>query len=690
MLVGMLMYLLILAVYMQPVITNGCNETHLGGPGDQSAFTWLYAASPNSPPLWGNTTWTNAPYGENLSEPVYITGLAQYTSIWVMQKAVGPTCALNIYTSFGFIFSASVMFIFTLWLTKRRNYFVAWFAGYLLAFSPYIQLKTLHHVSYVYVGLLVILLWLLIAYWRRPSMKVASTFMVVLASLFYHDPYFIMLAGFLLISVTIATIIYHCLYQHISLREIGRKVRPLLISLPIFILLISPVIYVRLTQSALIESAVSSSRAENIMNEGIAYGARPWEYLLPAATNPLTPNWLKSFQLSHQHGTTVTETTLFLGYVTLGLAGVYVTRWLKTARRIKRREARETHHVTLVAGCITIVGALMSMPPYFHVGSLTIYLPSWLLLSVTTMWRVPARFVVIVQLGLIILATFGLLYLLDRFKVQLRGRRVFLLYAMLIGLSFIEYSTFNPFSREYWTYAMTPSVYDEIKDSDAVDRIAEYPMLEPPRDDVYIYYLSYQSYHRKSMINTAKADSANKKYRESLADINDWQTAGVLKELGVDRVVVHSNDTGIRTTSLVKKSTSYDTKMGVAVSSYIISDSTVQKSYALTISDGFDGPSNYGFTDIDFFMHQSGVLQPILLPNATKQSVASARIEYYAFEKTPRKVVFEQAGKELAVVYGKEAKQVVEFTLDPNKPIHIVPDNAPTDYSFVISNMEVK
>ena len=77
-LAGFLAYLLILALYMQPVITNGCNETYLGSPGDQSAFAWLYKASPESPPLWGPTTWTNAPYGENLTEPFYITGLFQF------------------------------------------------------------------------------------------------------------------------------------------------------------------------------------------------------------------------------------------------------------------------------------------------------------------------------------------------------------------------------------------------------------------------------------------------------------------------------------------------------------------------------------------------------------------------------------------------------------------------------------
>lgn len=693
-LAGVFAYVLLTALYMQPVIAHGCSQTFLGGPGDQSAFAWLYQATPNAPPLWGFTSLTNAPYGENVSEPMYIIGAAQYTSVWVMQKVVGPTCAFNLYISFGFLFTATVMFLFLLWLTGRRSYFAAWFGGYLLAFSPYLQAKTPYHASYVFAGLLVLLLWALLAYWRSPSLKKAGLGMVIFASLFYHDPYFIMLAGFLLLSVIIATVLYHRSYDQMrSWRDWYIKLKPALLLMPLFLLLISPVIYVRIAQSQHIDAVVSSSRDTNIIDEGVAYGARPWEYLLPAATSPLTPESLRDFQFHHQHGATTTETTLFLGYIPLLLAGVYTVYWFRKGRRRKDRDAKKGHYATLAAMAMMVVAGVMSLPPSFHVGPLTLYFPSWILLHLTTMWRVPARLVVVVQIGLIILAVFGLLYLLNRYRVRFRleGVRLYTAFVAIIIVSLAEYAAFNPFQREYWTYSMTPSVYTEIKDDSKVKMIAEYPILEPPRNGAFIYYLTYQSYHQKPMINTAKASSPNKQYRESLTDIGDWQTLGALRQLGVGRVIFHESDSGsVAMHGLINKQDAYDAKTKSRVLSYAISSDIVPKSYLLTLSDGFDGPSNYGFADIDYYMHQSGELRPVLLPGAKAQQTATARIEYYGFEKVSRTVKIIQDSKVVAEVRPAESKQVIEFTIDPSKPISIMPTNPPSDYSFVISNMEIR
>lgn len=693
--VGLIAYLLILATYMQPIIANGCNQTYLGGPGDQSAFAWLYEASPDSGPLWGTTTWTNAPDGENLSEPFYITGLLQYTSTWVLEKAVGSTCAFNVYAGFGHLFTATVVFFFIIWLTRTRYYFVAWLAGWLVAFSPYLQIKTTHHVSYVYSGLLVIILWVLMKYWQRPTLRLAITFMIACSLLFYHDPYFIMLGLFLCIAFFCGTFIYHWRFRKLRRKEIWGKLKYLVWALPVAALLVAPVAYVRVSQNSRINHVVGNSRDTDIMAEGKAYSARPWEFLLPATTNPFTPEALKVFQNSHQHGTDNIETTLYLGYVTLGLAGVYTVHWVRKKRKENDNESDSGHashqHASLVAFSLTIVGGLMALPPYMNIGQITLYFPSWLLLSATTMWRMPARFFVLLQLGLVILAAFGLIHLINWYKSK-GGKRVWLIYVALTIISVAEFLTFNPLSRRYWSQSMIPAVYSEIKANDSVDRIAEYPMLDPPRNFAFIFYLSYQAYHQKPMINSAKAGSATKQYRESLADIYDWQTVGALRALGVDRVVVHGagGDQVSLSDELAAVGASYDTQTTTPVISFKATNAAEAKKYLLTISDGFDGPSNYGFSDIDFYMHQSGTLRPVLLPGATKQATATARIEYYAFERSPRQVRFVQDGVTVATVAARETKQIVEFAIDPQKPISIVPDDPPADYSFVVSNMEIK
>lgn len=688
---GFIGYLLLVGILFQPVITSGCNETYLGGPGDQSAFAWLYEASPNSPPLWGPTAWTNAPYGENLSEPFYITGLSQYTSVWLMEKVIGPTCAFNVYASFGYIFTAVVTFFFILWLTMRKSYFVAWLGGYLVAFSPYLQVKTMHHVSYVYSGLLVLLLWLLMAYWRKPTVGLAIAFMVLAASLFYHDPYFIMLGVFLCLASLVGTVIYHVFYERIKFLEFWRKLRILLLALPIFFLIISPVVYIRLSQSSHIESVVGDSRDTSIMTEGRVYSARPWEFVLPASTHPLTPESLKYFQATHQHGTDRMETTLFIGFVTIILAGIFVAHWLYKGRKDRSKEGRPRQYSTIVAGTITLIGGLMSLPPSISLGSLTLYFPSAILLSVTTMWRMPARFFVILQIGLVILAVFGLLYVINKYKHKFRGKKIYLLYSCILIVSLIEFATFNPFDRRYWGHSMIPAPYSELKGNPKVDLIAEYPMVDPPRNFAFIFYLSYQAYHEVPMVNSAKTGSPSKEYRESLANLENWQTLGVLKQLGVDRVVVHGVDVSkIKTPYLFKIVQDVDNQTTTPVVSYGIANSVSPKSYALAISDGFDGPSNYGFLDVDYYMHQSGILKPVLLPGGIKKDTALARIEFYAFEKSSRLVKILQEDKIVAEVRPTELKQVIEFRINPSVPITILPENAPSDYSLVVSNMEIR
>lgn len=688
---GIVGYLLILGLYMQPVIASGCNSTFLGGPGDQSSFAWLYEASPNTPPLWGNTNWTNAPYGENVSEPFYISGLAQYSSVWVLEKAVGSTCAFNIYASFGFIFTATITYLFVLWILRKKSYFIPWFAGYLLAFSPYLQMKTPYHVSYVYAGLIILIIWLLMLFWKKPAIKYALALVVLGALMFYHDPYFIQLALFVVLAFGVGTVIYHLMYKKIDKKDLWARLKLLILLSPVFLLLISPVIYTRITQSENIETVVSESRDSDIMSEGRAYGARLWEFVLPSATNPFTPQKLKDLQLSHQHGATPTETTLFLGFIPLVLGGGFVWYWLRRGRNGTGKILVANRQLVPVAISLVVIAGLMALPPYINIGDFKIYFPSWLLLELTNMWRVPARFFVLVHIGLVILASLGLYVLVNRYKNKLKKITLISVYGIILLLSMVEFATFNPFDRQYWSQSMTPAVYDEIRDNNNVDRIAEYPLLDPPRNGVSLYYVTYQTHHHKAMINTAKAGSPNKKYRESLMNLYNWQVPGALKQLGVDRIVVHGKDANTALPpGFIKIGESFDTQTKEWVVAFAIDDSVVPKTYLLEASDGFDGPSNYGYEGVDYYMHTSGVLKPVLLPDATKQDSAMARIEFYAFEKNPRLVKIMQDGKVVAEVRPTENKQIVEFAIDPSKPVTIIPENATDDYSFVISNMEIR
>lgn len=686
--VGIIFYVGLLLSYVAPILPN-CSERFMGAPGDQTAFAWLSNATPDSPLLWGNTTWTNAPYGENLYQPMHITGLIPYTATWAMTKVVTPECAFNILMSFGFILTSVVTFLFILWLTRRKSYVAAWFGGYAATFTPYIMAKTPYHVSYVYCGLLVGLLWLLLVLWKKRSYRVAAGLMVLTAAIFYHDPYFIELSIVLYLSFFVGLALY-VWRAKIPWKHYGDFIKKLLFVSPIFLVLITPMVYTRVAYSNQIDQAVKNSRDSDIMQEGLVYGARPWEYFFPSTYNPLLPDKLKQFKYDHQHGSNPAETTLYVGLVPTGLTLWFLVMYFRKKLEKDAISSRvDLGLIVSVTASLVVIAGLLSLLPRASIFGLEFHFPSELLLSLTSMWRVPARLIVIVQIGLAIFSALALTVIISR----LSGRKVlrFVVIGGLIVASFLEFLSYNPFDRWYWGYDKIPSTYAEVKDNPSVKRIAEYPMLDPPRNYAFIYYLTYQSYHRKQMINSAKVNSPMKSYRESIADVDDWQTPGVLKQLGVDRVLVHSSGaSSTKSPYLDAITSSSDPIAGDTVTSYALSSGVAAKPYLLRIGAGFDGPSSFGYQDIDYYMHGTGLLVPTLLPSATSSKKVAARIEYYGFNKQPMGVTFSQNGKILATRSLTKDKQIAELLIDTDTPVKIDVTHVVGDNTLVVSNMEIK
>lgn len=679
---AVLFYLLALLIYIHPILGH-CGSRMMGVPGDQTGLVWRYMANPQ--PLWGGTNWTNAPYGENLWQPQLITGTLFYVPVWALAKISGPVCAYNVATSFGFLLSATVMFLFIMWLTRWRNFIGALLAGYVVAFNPYLLSKTPYHPSYVFCGIIIGILWALMALWRNARFRTASIVAVLTAATFYFDPYFPLLAFILGLGFFAGVFVYD-LRQHGSLDRSLKPMKQLVLVVPLLMLLLSPVIYFKLHYNQEINAIVGSSRG-SILADSLAYGARPIEYFLPAATNPLLPSAYYHYRLANVHGSSFGESTVYIGLIPLALALYFLYTTFVKAHKSKptQQDLRQLGYIGL---SVAIVAGLFSLPPQAHVFGVLVRFPSDIIIHVTTIWRAFARLFVVLQIGIAMMAAFGVWQLLA--SRRLARVRYWLAAAIFIGL-FVEYLAYNPFHENFWSYDDTPKTYATIKNDPSIREIAEYPLLEAPRNYAFIYYLTYQSYHHKPMINSALSNSPQANVRASIMNLANWQTPGVLRALGVDRVVLHGKNLASSFANFeVNGDKSYDWPASNYVESLTIKPDIGKKDYALAIGRGFDGPSNYGYENVDYFMHQYGELDPVLMQQAKTRSSAMVRIEYYAFEKVPRRIDIKQAGKFVTTVYPTETKQVIEFTIDPNKSIDIYPQNPPKDYSFVVSNMEVE
>jgi hypothetical protein len=123
-------------------------------------------------------------------------------------------------------------------------------------------------------------------------------------------------------------------------------------------------------------------------------------YLLPGARNP----WLGGPMRSWLHSHLAWEGTLFFGYTTLALAAgglvVAIVRWRSGAL------GRDAGAYVLVAVGLILAGVWASLPPTIEIAGLHLPVAQELLHRGTTLFRIYARFGVVVGLGEIMLAVF--------------------------------------------------------------------------------------------------------------------------------------------------------------------------------------------------------------------------------------------------------------------------------------------
>ena len=170
-------------------------------------------------------------------------------------------------------------------------------------------------------------------------------------------------------------------------------------------------------------------------------------------------------------------------------------------------------------------------------------MPSGVIVMLTASWRVFSRLYMVVEVGAVAMASLGLAAILGRLSTV---RTRLLATLILISLVLFEFLTFGPGrtpsfnGRSMWNYDKAPRVYHQLASVDEVDTIAEYPLVEPPRN-YYYNYLTYQLIHGKKLINTSRANSPQAQLRETLSDPRDPEVLPILRAMGVDRLFWHSS-----------------------------------------------------------------------------------------------------------------------------------------------------
>ncbi len=262
-----------------------------------------------------------------------------------------------------------------------------------------------------------------------------------------------------------------------------------------------------------------------------AYSARVWDYFVPPAHHPLLGQFTRGFIEAHIHDSYIHEQTLYLGITVVILAGLGT--W-----RLWRSSKPEHRFWGLFLPLVALGGFLFSMPPTIDVFGLQVPMPSYFLWHVLPMFRVYARFGVVVATATMVLAGFGMAWLLER----VRAKKTV---AMLLGaLILFEYLP----SFQFVDLSTPPAVYQWLAGREEAKAIAEYPLCWPPeKDGDYLNlwdlyeYMVWQRVHGKPMFNGEPEKRLDMAMKLQLADLLDPNVPPRLAWLGITHIVVHKD-----------------------------------------------------------------------------------------------------------------------------------------------------
>jgi hypothetical protein len=569
-------------LYMGRAITD-CSTTSIAFNSDSTGgFGWLQWVGGNDLSWPSFTIKSNYPYGESLNKPQNITSAVFIILYKIVASISTPICGLNLMVLLGYMSTGLLMFGLVKWQLKRFD--IALFAAYAAAFVPYHHLKAENHVVYVWSSVFIAIIWAYLYFLNNPTYKKAALFSVVSATGFYFDGYYILITALLLGALYSSSFLIdtcNILLRRNHFKEIFKlalvRLRYLMFSGALLIILLIPIFYIQKAHSAEIKQSLASARSD-IRRETITYGARPIEYVLPSFDNPIMPQGYANWRLNpkKEHYSNPSETTLYASYTILLLTLMALI--LLTFKKYRRTKFRNLNFSMLVFTAIWAVFILFifSLPAKAYINGHDYKTPVYYLVHITSNWRVLARTFLAIDPLLVLLACFGLWAITKNLRRTTQAAIV--LFCVLI--LFIEYLP-APLSAPKDLYKDSPTTYKQISNDKNVNTIAEYPLID---FNTAPTAFTYQQLHNKNLINATDAQITKGPLDGAIAGLNDPQTLGVLKNYGVDVIVLHDK----KAISNKNLDNYYQQKEDIHLFSYRIRNSVIPKNYMLIADKGFD------------------------------------------------------------------------------------------------------
>ncbi len=520
--------------YMDGAATN-CRSTIRGAPGDGTSggvwLNWVWGRN-GGLPFDSTQQLTGAGRNDALWQPVFTTNSGWSLPMYVLSKLGGPVCGYNLVIMLGYVTSGLGMWLLGHFLTRSR--IVSTVAAVVFAYSGFTQVKSEGHISGVFLGYFPLLVLTLLWMWKRPSMRRALVVSVVWSAVSYVDGYYLPFALVLVAGAVLAHGIAHLVVgRRASFPAVGRMLRWTALAGLFALVLLAPLAVALLSNRGEIGDQRTRTSAE-----AATYAARPLEYLVPPAYNPVFDDWSAPWRAENLHGSNSIESTIYLGWGTLILAATaVVVVAVRARRREPGAEMSPLGSATVVLVGIGLTAFVTSLSPEFQFFGLPLPMPAGMIRLIFPEMRVFSRLFVVVHTAAVALAAIGLAQALTRLR-RLAVQRV--LAAALACVLLTESLAYPADSIPVWSYSQAPRAYVYLHSQPDVRMVARYP-LETADDNPDKTVFTFQPVMNKVFVNpiydSPRSDDPSDIAR-GLASLGDPQTVPALRALGADTVLV--------------------------------------------------------------------------------------------------------------------------------------------------------
>jgi hypothetical protein len=525
--VGLEALIVLLASFALAVFLTWPLALHLGTriygpPGDSTAEIynlWSFTHGDGLDILGvSHETATGAPFGWDQGNGVNVQRLWYMFPAYLAAKVIGEIAAFNLIVLSGLALSGAAMYGLVRSLVRGPvSPFVAAWAGFVYVVFPWHVLKAAGHAGLTHIEGFPLLLLAVLVWFRSPTLLRATAVALATAILWLTSGYY-GVAGMVALCVLlpVAAVSHR--------RRLGTRTAAARAGMVFGQAVLVALVVVVLGRLGHINTGYFIGRSPDDL---LAYGARPWEYLLPAYANPHfgTASWL----VPRLHGSNFAESSLYVGWATILLAG----GWLLWALVARRRLGSDESFVAVGFTAVVAAALLFSLPsPIPHTSIPT---PSRLVWEVASQFRVPTRFQALLMAALVSLAALALAGISRKALAASRSWAAVVAVCAVFGLvSWFELSVASP---GLTAVNAPPPEYLALRKAPP-GIVAEYPLvaLDEARNSDYLFW---RRVHGRRLLNGASRGSFPDGVRDTLVDPVAPGTPAALSALGVSTVLVH-------------------------------------------------------------------------------------------------------------------------------------------------------